>query len=54
LLLRARFVEHRPDGVLDEPRPGAPRTITDDTIEEVPRLRHAFGLEPHRTETFLG
>ena len=80
---RARFVEHRLDGLLDEPRPGAPRTIADDTIEEVLRLTleetpveathwstrrmgervglsqttvmriwHAFGLEPHRTETF--
>jgi transposase len=80
---RTRFLEHRLDGLLDEPRPGAPRTIADDTIEEVLRLTleetpveathwstrrmgeqvglsqttvmriwHAFGLEPHRTETF--
>jgi len=80
---RARFLAHRLDGLLDEPRPGAPRTIADDTIEEVLRLTleetpveathwstrlmgervglsqttvmriwHAFGLEPHRTETF--
>ena len=28
---RARFVTRRVDGLLDEPRPGAPRTITDDT-----------------------
>ena len=80
---RARFVAHRLDGLLDEPRPGAPRTIADATIEEVLRLTleetpveathwstrrmgervglsqttvmriwHAFGLEPHRTETF--
>ena len=80
---RARFVARRVDGLLDEPRPGAPRTITDDhveavivrTLETTPRgathwsiramakatgLSHgtiariwrAFGLQPHRTETF--
>jgi transposase len=80
---RTRFVEGRLDGLLDEPRPGAPRTIADDTIEEVLRVTleempveathwstrsmgarvglsqttvmriwHAFGLQPHRTETF--
>ena len=80
---RARFLRHRLDGLLDEPRPGAPRTIADDTIEDVLRLTlettprdathwstrrmgarvglsqttvmriwHAFGLQPHRTETF--
>ena len=80
---RARFVDSRLDGLLDEPRPGAPRTIADGTIEDVVRLTlettprdathwstrsmgkrvglsqtsvmriwHAFGLEPHRTETF--
>ena len=32
---RARFVTRRVDGLLDEPRPGAPRTITDDTVEAV-------------------
>jgi transposase len=30
---RARFVEHRLDGLVDEPRPGAVRKITDDQIE---------------------
>lgn len=30
---RQRFVEHRLDGLLDEPRPGAPRKITDEQIE---------------------
>ena len=80
---RARFVTHRLDGLLDEPRPGAPRTIADETIEDVLRLTlestprdathwstrrmgervglsqttvmriwHAFGLQPHRVETF--
>jgi len=80
---RARFLRQRLDGLLDEPRPGAPRQIGDDAIEDVVRrtlettppnathwstrsmaehvgLSHttvmriwqAFGLEPHRTETF--
>jgi transposase len=80
---RARFVERRIDGLLDEPRPGAPRRIGDETIESVivrtlestprgathwstremaqaiglshmtvSRIWKAFGLQPHRTETF--
>lgn len=32
---RARFVEARLDGLLDEPRPGAPRKISDDEVEAV-------------------
>jgi transposase len=32
---RKRFVEHRLDGLTDEPRPGGPRTITVDQVEEV-------------------
>ena len=32
---RSRFVEHRLDGLLDEPRPGRPRTVTDAQVEEV-------------------
>jgi transposase len=32
---RARFLATRLDGLLDEPRPGAPRTITDATVERV-------------------
>ena len=32
---RRRFVEHRLDGLSDDPRPGAPRTVTDDQIEAV-------------------
>jgi len=32
---RARFVERRLDGLFDEDRPGAPRTISDDQVERV-------------------
>lgn len=32
---RARFVAYRLDGLLDEPRPGAPRKITDADVERV-------------------
>jgi transposase len=80
---RRRFVEHRVDGLRDEPRSGAPRTIEDDRIEAVivqtlestppdathwssrgmsracglsvstvQRIWRAFGLQPHRLETF--
>src|SRR5258705_5160366 len=34
---RARFVSTRLDGLLDEPRPGAPRQITDEHVERVVR-----------------
>jgi transposase len=80
---RSRFINHRVDGLLDAPRPGAPRTIEDAqvdaliarTLESVPtgathwstrtmaremgmsqtavtRIWRAFGLQPHRQETF--
>jgi transposase len=80
---RARFVEQRLQGLLDEPRPGAPRLISDAAVERliaktlestprdathwstrsmarsermsqstVGRIWRAFGLQPHRTETF--
>ncbi len=80
---RARFAEHRVEGLRDEPRPGAPRTVEDErvealvtaTLESVPkdathwssrgmarssglsvstvqRIWRAFGLQPHRLETF--
>lgn len=80
---RRRFLEKRCDGLLDEPRPGAPRTVSDAdvekviamTLESVPRdathwstrgmakasgmssatvsrVWRAFGLRPHRVETF--
>ena len=32
---RRRFVDRRLDGLLDEPRPGAPRKITDEDVERV-------------------
>src|SRR5215472_12671565 len=80
---RSRYIERGPAGLLDEPRSGAPRTVSDEkveevvtaTLEEMPRdathwstrsmarrsgLSHwtvaeiwrAFGLQPHRMETF--
>jgi transposase len=80
---RTRFMSKRLDGLLDEPRPGAPRTISDVVVERViaktlhekprdathwssramarasglsqttvVRIWHAFGLQPHRAETF--
>ena len=35
---RTRFVRKRLDGLLDEPRPGAPRKIRDAEVERVVRL----------------
>ena len=35
---RGRFLARRLDGLLDEPRPGAPRTITDAAVERVVTL----------------
>tara|TARA_Y100000310_G_C20538728_1_gene742172 strand:- start:38 stop:1099 length:1062 start_codon:yes stop_codon:yes gene_type:complete len=80
---RSRFLQRRVDGLLDEPRPGAPRKISDVEVERVVtltlettpedathwstrsmakrsglsratvhRVWCAFGLQPHRTETF--
>lgn len=80
---RGRFRVNRMDGLYDAPRSGAPRTVTDEMIEEVVKLTletkpdgashwstrlmaervglsrqkiseiwRAFGLKPHRAETF--
>src|SRR4030088_1288464 len=80
---RSRYLKRGLAGLLDEPRCGAPRQISDDqveavvnaTLESMPtdathwstrsmatrsglsyasvrRIWHAFGLQPHRTETF--
>src|SRR6266699_1262792 len=35
---RGRFLEKRADGLLDEPRPGAPRKISDAAVERVVTL----------------
>src|SRR5919107_543168 len=32
---RNRFAEHRLEGLVDEPRPGRPRTISDEQVDEV-------------------
>jgi transposase len=45
---RARFARHRLDGLLDEPRSGAPRKITDTQVEEVLRTLEAT---PRRSGT---
>jgi transposase len=80
---RRRFIEQGLGGLLDEPRPGAPRTVSDEQVERVivmtleqkpaaathwstrsmakrsglsqstvSRIWRAFGLQPHRAETF--
>ena len=80
---RARFLQTRLEGLYDEPRPGAPRKVSDAQVEQIvvrtlettprgqthwstrslakasglsrmtiSRIWRAFGLQPHRTETF--
>ena len=45
---RSRFVSKRLDGLLDEPRPGAPRTINDAEVERVIAL--TLESTPHPLE----
>lgn len=80
---RGRFLEARLEGLYDEPRPGAPRKLSDEQVEQIviqtlestprgqthwstrelakatglsrmtiSRIWRAFGLQPHRTESF--
>jgi transposase len=80
---RSRFIRSGVDGLLDEPRPGAPRKISDAAVEKavvltleskpqdathwstrslakrtglsrssIARIWRAFGLRPHRSESF--
>jgi transposase len=80
---RSRFLRARLEGLYDEPRPGAPRKVSDAQVEQVviqtlettprgethwstrglakasglsrmtiSRIWQAFGLQPHRSETF--
>jgi transposase len=80
---RSRFLKARLEGLYDEPRPGAPRKVSDDQVEKlvirtlestprgqthwstrglakasglsrmtISRIWHAFGLQPHRADTF--
>src|SRR6202795_4083357 len=80
---RSRFLKARLEGLYDEPRPGAPRKVSDAQVEQVviqtlestprgqthwstrglaqasglsrmtvSRVWRAFGLQPHRTDTF--
>jgi transposase len=46
---RARFVRDRVAGLTDEPRPGAPRTITDDQVERV--ITAAWEHKPPHNDT---
>jgi transposase len=80
---RGRFLKARLEGLYDEPRPGAPRRVSDEQVEKVviqtlestprgqthwstrelakasglsrmtvSRIWRAFGLQPHRSDTF--
>ena len=80
---RKRFLQQRLEGLSDQPRPGAPRKVSDEQVEQVliqtlestprgqthwsarglaettglsrmtiSRIWRAFGLQPHRADTF--
>src|SRR5436305_9140884 len=46
---RSRFVRDRVEGLTDEPRPGAPRTITDEQVERV--ITATLEQKPPRNDT---
>jgi len=46
---RGRFAERRLDGLVDEPRPGPPRTISDEKVEEVV-VKTLEGAPPDATQ----
>lgn len=46
---RRRFVEDRLEGLSDEPRPGAPRTVTDEHVEQV--ITKTLEEAPPRSDT---
>lgn len=58
---RARFVRERLDGLADEPRPGAPRKVTDElagevirkTVEELPATARAWSTRSLAEEVGL-
>lgn len=41
---RQRFITHRPDGLLDEPRPDAPCRVTDVEVERI--VTQTFEMTP--------
>ena len=43
---RRRFLEDDCDGLLDEPRPGAPRTVSDDDVERIDSRLGLAGVRP--------
>jgi transposase len=48
-LWRKRFAERGVEGLLDEPRPGRPRTVSDDKVEEI--VLRTLGETPPRGDT---
>ena len=57
---RRRFAKDRINGLTDEYHPGRPRAVADEQVAAetslshttIRRIWHAFGLQPHRAETF--